>query len=409
VLHYHPSYNALAIAQEHRRWNQQHAKPLEKHILPHANNRDPNRRLRVGYVSPDLCNHPVGRFLLPLLENHDHQNVEIVAYAQVPVPDATTEHLRSHADAWRDLVGLSDAQAADLIRQDGIDILVDLTLHTANNRLLLFARKPAPVQVTYLAYVGTSGLTTMDYRLSDPYLDPPGEDESIYSEQTIRLPETYWCYRPAVYLPLQAPPMLENGFVTFGCLNSFCKVNEPLLDLWSRLLAAVPHSRLLLHTYQGGHRQRVLDYLQARGIEASRISFVGQLPTDQYFQQYNCMDIALDTHPYGGGTTTCDTLWMGVPVVSLVGKTAVGRGGLSILSNIGLPELAAKTPDEYVQIAVNLANDLPRLKELRSTMRQRMEASPLLDAPRFARNVEAAYRQMWQKWVSASTVEPRAT
>ncbi|MGD0768986.1 MAG: tetratricopeptide repeat protein [Tepidisphaeraceae bacterium] len=400
ALHYHPGYDVRMIHEVLGRWNRQHAEPLKKFIRPHANNRDPDRRLRIGYVSPGFGDHPVGWFLLPLLANHDHQRVEVFAYAQVPAPDKMTQRLRTHTDAWRSLVGLSDAQAADLIRQDRIDVLVDLALHAANNCLLVFAHKPAPVQATYLAYAGSSGLATMDYRLSDPYMDPVGGDDSVYSEQTIRLPQTYWCYQPVVDLPLQAPPTLEKGFITFGCLNNFCKVNEPLLSLWARLLGAVPHSRLLLHAYEGSHRQRVLERLQREGIDPQRVNFVGRAPLAAYFERYQSIDIALDTLPYGGGTTTCDALWMGVPVVSLAGKMALGRAGLSILSNVGVPELVANTPEEYVCLAVRLANDLPRLMGLHSTLRQRMRASPLMDGPRFARNVEAAYRQMWRNWCS---------
>jgi predicted O-linked N-acetylglucosamine transferase (SPINDLY family) len=398
TLHYHPGYDAKMIHEELRLWNRQHAEPLKKFIRPHVNNRDPDRRLRLGYVSPAFGENPIGWFLLPLLANHDHQCVEVFAYARDPVPDKMTKRLGAHADVWRSLVGLSDAQAADLIRQDRIDVLVDLALHAANNGLLVFAHKPAPVQVTYLAYAGSSGLTTMDYRLSDPYLDPPGGDESVYSEQTLRLPQTYWCYRPVVDLPLRAPPALEKGFITFGCLNHFCKVNEPLLSLWARLLGAVPDSRLLLHAHEGSHRQRVLEHLQREGVNPQRVSFVGWAPVAAHFERYHSIDIALDTFPFGGGTTTCDALWMGVPVVSLAGKTALSRAGLSILSNVGLQELVADTPDQYVRLGVSLANDLPRLKELHSTLRQQMQASPLMDAPRFARNVEAAYRQMWRNW-----------
>jgi len=398
ILHLNPGYDAKMIHEELRRWNQRHAEPLKKLIQPHTNNRDPDRRLRIGYVSPGLGDQPVGWFLLPLLANHDHQCVEVFAYAHIPAPDAMTQRLRTHTDAWRSLVGLSDAQAADLIRQDCIDVLVDLTLHAANSCLLIFAQKPAPVQITYLAYAGSSGLTTMDYRLSDPYLDTPGGDESVYSEQTIRLPQTFWCYQPAVDLPPQRPPALDKGFITFGCLNNFCKVNEPLLSLWARVLGSAPHSRLLLHAYEGTHRRRVRERLQREGVDPQRVSFVGSAPLAAYFERYQSIDIALDTIPYGGGTTTCDALWMGVPVVSLVGRTAVGRGGASILSNIGVPELIARTPQQYVQIAAALAGDLPRLAEFRQTLRGRMQASPLMDAPRFARNVEAAYRQMWRNW-----------
>jgi len=403
-LHYHPGFDAPAIAQELHRWNQEHAAPLKRHIQPHTHDHNPDRRLRIGYISPDFLGHPVGRFLLPLLANHDRQRHELFAYAQVPVPDAMTQRLRACTHSWCNVVGLSDAQVSDIIRRDQIDILVDLTLHAAHNRLGVFARKPAPVQITYLAYAGSSGLQAMDYRLSDPYLDPPHMDESVYSEQTLHLPESYWCYQSIIDLPPQPAPVLEQGFITFGCLNDFCKVNQPLLNLWAKLLLAVPRSRLLLHTHEGSHRQHVLEYLQQVGIDPRRVSFAGKVPLTAYFELYQSIDIALDTQPFGGGTTTCDALWMGVPVVSLLGKTAVGRAGLSILSNVALPELVAKTPEEYVQIAVNLANDLPRLQQLRSTLRQRMKQSPLMDAPRFARNIEAAYRQMWRKWCATPPV-----
>lgn len=399
ILHYHPGFDGQAIAQELRLWNQQHAEPLRPSIQPHANDRNPERQLRIGYVSPDLRDHVVGRFLLPLLTCHNRREVEVFAYAQVPWPDAMTQRLRSNTHQWRSIVGCSDAQVADQIRQDQIDILVDLTLHTAHNRLLVFARKPAPVQVTWLGYPGSTGLTTIDYRLSDPYLDPPGMDESLYSEQTVRLPETYWCYQPTSDLAEVSPvPALERGFITFGCLNNFCKVSEPTLATWSRLLRAIPRSQLLLHSVEGSHRLPVQALLEQDGIDAARVRFTEKVPRPDYFRLYHEIDIALDPFPFGGGTTTCDALLMGVPVVSLAGRTAVGRGGLSILSNIGLPELVATNEEHYVRIAGELAADLPRLSQLRSTLRARMEKSPLMDAPRLARAVEAAYRQMWRKW-----------
>jgi protein O-GlcNAc transferase len=403
TLNCHPGFDAEAIAEEQRHWNRQHAEPLRSCIRPHFNERTSGRRLRIGYVSPDFHGHAVGRFLLPLLANHDHHDFEVFAYAQVPVPDAMTLQLRAHADQWHSLVGLSDEQAAALIRDHQIDILVDLALHTAHNRLLVFARKPAPVQVTYLAYAGSSGLRTMDYRLSDPFLDPPGMDQSAYSEQTIRLPQTYWCYQPVHTPPIAPLPALGAGHITFGCLNSFRKVNEPVLEIWTRLLRAVPQARLLLHAAEGTHRQRTADLLLKLGIDPRRLRFVGKVPLPEYVQLYGQIDIALDPFPYGGGTTTCDALWMSVPVISLRGNTAVGRAGLSLLSNIGLPELVAQTPEEYVRIAADLANDLPRLRALRSSLRTRMEQSPLMDAPRFARDVEAAYRTMWRQWCLEKT------
>jgi predicted O-linked N-acetylglucosamine transferase (SPINDLY family) len=405
TLHFHPSYDAQAIAGEHCRWKSQHAEPLRKFIQPHTNNRDPERRLRIGYVSPDFRKHPVGRFLLPLLAHHDKKQVEVFGYSQVALHDEITDRLRSYTDGWRTILGLSDAGVADVIRQDQIDILVDLAMHMANSRLLVFARKPAPVQVTYLAYCSTTGLDTIDYRLSDPYLDPPGGDESFYSEKTIRLPETYWCYESIIASSEVGPvPALERGVITFGCLNNFCKISEPALGTWAEVLGAVPNSQLLLSAHQGSHRQRVQQRLERDGIEPSRVQFAGRMPLEKYFDLYRRIDIALDTFPYGGGTTTCDALWMGVSVVSLVGTTAVNRGGLSILSNVGVPELTARSKEEYVRLASALAADLPRLRDLRMTLRGRMEQSPLMDAPRFARHIEAAYRQMWRSWCETASV-----
>jgi len=404
ALHFDPGYDARSIALEHDRWNRQHAAPLRKFIQPYANDRNPARRLRIGYVSPDFREHPIGRFLLPLLANHDKTQFEVFAYAQVLVPDSTTQRLRSYVDHWRNITGISDGQAADLIRKDQIDILVDLTMHMALNRLLLFARKPAPVQVTYLAYCSSTGLETIDYRLSDPFMDPPGNDESIYSERTVRLPETYWCYEPVIAGSEVGPlPALRRGFITFGSLNNFCKVSEPTVAAWIKLLKSVPNSQLLLHALEGSHRQSLRDRMHREGIEAARLRFASFMPTQQYFELYRLIDIGLDTFPYGGGTTTCDALWMGVPTISLTGKTGVGRGGLSILSNIGLAELVGDSEEKYVGLASELAGDLERLSQLRRTLRQRMMQSPLMDAPRFARNIEAAYRQMWRKWCGTTT------
>jgi predicted O-linked N-acetylglucosamine transferase (SPINDLY family) len=399
ALYFSAQHDAAAILAEHRRWNQQFAKPLAGCLPPPTNDRLPGRRLRIGYVSPDFRNHPIGRFLLPLLQSHDHTRFEIFCYSSLDRPDAVTDQCRAHADMWREVYRLSDQQLAELIRQDRIDILVDTTMHIANNRLLVFARKPAPIQVTYLSYPGTTGLDTMDYRLTDPYLDPPGADEARYSEQSIRLPETYWCYRPmAEAPPVNELPTLRTGQVTFGCLNNFCKVSAPTLATWSRLLRALPQSRLVLNARWGSHRERVLAYLAGEGIDESRVEFLDFMPPAEYFRTYHRLDICLDPFPYGGGTTTCDALWMGVPVVSLAGKTAVGRGGRSILSNIALSELVACDAEEYVRIAMSLAMDRPRLANLRATLRARMQASPLMDAPRFARHVEAAYRDMWSRW-----------
>jgi protein O-GlcNAc transferase len=402
AMHFDPQYHAAAIAQEQANWNRQYAEPLKGLIKPHENSRDPDRRLRIGYVSPDFREHPVGRFMAPLLSHHDRKQVEVFAYAAVRVVDAMTARLREHVDVWHDTVGLSDQRVAERVREDRIDILVDVTMHMADNRLLVFARKPAPVQVTYLAYCSSTGLTTMDYRLSDPYLDPPGRDESIYSERTIRLPRSYWCYEPMTGISDERGPISDDrGFVTFGSLNNFAKVSGAALSAWMELLRNVPESQLLLHANEGSHRQRVADRLGEHGIDPGRVRFAGFMAAQEYFALYRQIDIALDTFPYGGGTTTCDALWMGVPVISLAGKTGVGRGGVSILSNLGLGELVADSPQMYVRIAEELGKDQDRLSNLRSTLRQRMEKSALMDAPGFARDVEAAYREMWRETIAS--------
>jgi protein O-GlcNAc transferase len=394
-----------ALYEEQRRWNERHALPLANFIAPHPNGRSPERRLRVGYVSPDFRVHPVGRFMLPLLAAHDHAHFEIFCYSSALVPDAITAQCQAHADVWRDVGDASDEQLADLIRQDGIDILVDLTMHMAGSRLLTFARKPAPVQVTYLAYPGTTGLDTMDYRLTDAYLDPPDRDESFYSEKSIRLPGMFCCYQGTLEAPAVAPPpALKAGYVTFGCLNSFLKLTLPTLAAWSVLLEKMPSARLLLHADADIDRGWVVDFFIKKNISPHRVTFVGKLPTAEYFKVYQRVDIALDPFPYSGGTTTMDALWMGVPVVSLAGDQAVSRLGLTILSNLGLPELVAADVDQYQKIALELAGDLPRLSELRGSLRERMRGSPIMDAAGFARNVEAAYRKMWRDWCVAIPV-----
>ena len=370
-LYFHPDYDPRKIRAETARWQRLHADPLKPLIRPHENDRDPRRRLRIGYVSPDFRNHAVSFFLAPLIDAHDRGGFEIHCYASVRRADEMTERLRSAADVWHDCLALSDAALAEQIRADRIDILVDLTMHMSDSRLLVFARKPTPVQVTYLAYCGTTGLEAMDYRITDVYLDPPDSDQTCYSEQSVRLPWTHWCYEaPAVAPEVNPLPALAREAVTFGCLNNFCKVSPAALSTWGRLLRAVPGSRLLLHAREGRHRQHVLDVLGDQGIDPQRVEFVGHVPRPEYFALHHRIDIALDPFPYGGGTTTCDALWMGVPVVSLAQDPAYSRAGLSLLSNVGLTELVAHSEDQYVTIASALAGDGERLKELRATLRR---------------------------------------
>jgi len=399
ALHFHPRCSPAELFAEQQLWAQRHANPLKGPIIPNENDRDPDRRLRIGYLSPDFRVHPVGRFILPLLANHDHQRFEIFCYSALASPDEMTRLIQSRADVWREISALSHADLAEQIRSDRIDILVDLTMHMGYNRLPVFARKPAPIQVTYLAYAGTTGLDTIDYRMTDPHLDPPDSAREYYTEKSIHLPRSYWCYEaPIENLDPSPPPSAQTGFVTFGSLNNFCKVNGDVLESWRQLLLAVPDSRLILHTCAGNHRERIHREFAEQGIRPERLEFVGLTSMPEYMNLYGRIDIALDPFPYGGGTTTCDALWMGVPVVTLSGDTAVGRGGVSILSNIGVPEWIAPTGEAYIQIAADLANDPGRLSQLRSTLRARMRQSPLMDAKTFAADFELAYRRMWQNW-----------
>jgi predicted O-linked N-acetylglucosamine transferase (SPINDLY family) len=401
ALHAHPDYDAQSILAEHRQWARRHAAPLAAEIRPHPNDRTPNRRLKVGYVSPDFRAHAVGRLLRPLLAHHDRREVEVVCYNDVRVPDPVTTELRSRADLWRDCAGLDDARLAELVRNDRIDILVDLALHTAGNRMLVFARKPAPVQVTMLGLPATTGLDTMDCRLTDPYLDPSGQTDRDYTERSVRLPYCFWVFQPpddAATYPVAPPPALANGFITFGCLNQFLKVTQPALELWVKVLQAAPGSRLVLQAPAGSHLDRVRALFAEGGIAASRLEFVPRASQREFLHRFDKLDIGLDPFPYNGHTSTLDALWMGVPVVTLAGPTAVGRAGLSILTNIGMPGMVAESYEEYVSLAVRLAGDASRLEQLRPELRRRVLAAPLADAKQYTADVEAAFRGMWREW-----------
>ncbi|HWY88356.1 MAG TPA: tetratricopeptide repeat protein [Gemmataceae bacterium] len=408
MLHFDPGYDGAAIYQEHRRWYKRHAQPLEPLMRPHANDRSPERRLRIGYISPDFRNHCQAFFTVPLFGAHDHESFGICCYADVLVADGITRRLQGCADVWRNIAGLGDEHVAGMVRQDRIDILVDLTMHMGRNRLLVLARKPAPVQACWLAYPGTTGLESIDYRISDPYLDPPGFGNGPYSEKSVRLPDTFWCYDPLTSVPaVNALPADKNGYLTFGCLNNFCKVNDFTLGLWAKAMRAVRSSHLVLLAPEGRPRGRVLHVLKQEGIAPDRIRFVARQPRLAYLEMYHQIDVGLDTLPYNGHTTSLDSTWMGVPVVTMVGQTVVGRAGACQLHNLGLRELAAATPEEFRDNVLMLAGDLQRLRILRATLRERMVNSPLMDAPRFVRHLEAAFRNMWRQWcIEASAPVP---
>jgi len=406
TLHYRFGHDTGDLGTELDRWNRRHAPPLYKFIRPHANERSPERRLRIGYVSPDFRDHAVGLNLLPLFERHTHDQFEIFCYAHAVTADRVTANFRACSDHWRDTVPLTDAQVADLVRQDQIDILVDLALHTSKNRLTVFARKPAPIQVSFAGYPGATGMDAIDYHLTDPYLDPAAPDDAYGPgpDAPFRLRDTFWCYQPQTTEPAVNPlPALADARLTFGCLNNFCKVNESVLNLWARVLLAVPESRMLLLAAEGSHRQNTLQLLAHAGVSPNRIEFVGHRPRRDYLALYHRIDIGLDTFPYNGHTTSLDSYWMGVPVITLVGQASVGRAGWSQLSNLGLTELAARHPDEFVAIAATLAGDLARLCAMRASLRERMQRSPLMDAPGFAHAIETAYRAMWRRWCTRTS------
>ena len=386
----------------HHEWHERFGRPVSASIV-YANEREAGRRLKIGYVSPNFREHSIAFFLEPLLEAHDRQVFDVFCYAEVPRPDAVTARLKGYAGHWLGTVGLSDDAMAERIRMDGIDILVDLAGHTANNRLGVFARKPAPVQVAWLGYPNTTGLQTIDYRLVDAVTDPVGEADACASETLVRLNGCFLCYAGSRDAPEPAtPPGLTGEMVTFGSFNNPAKLSPATLDAWGKLLAELPQARLLLKGKpfaDAATRALFLSRLSERAVAAERVELVDWLPSaTAHLELYNRIDIALDPFPYNGTTTTCEALWMGVPVVTLRGDRHRSRVGASLLTQAGLTDRIAGSLEEYLEIATALAADPDRLRDLRRTLRPRLAASALCDGPAFARKIEATYRAMWQHW-----------
>jgi protein O-GlcNAc transferase len=391
------------VYAEHVAWAKIHADPLLAQSRAHANPPDPGRRLRIGYVSADFRQHALSYFIEPALELHDRAAFEVYCYHSGRVVDDVTRRLMRHVEHWHDVRDLDDAQAADLIRSEGIDILVDLSGHLRGNRLLVFARRPAPVQITYLAYPNTTGMAAMDYRLTDAVCDPPGETDRYYRETLVRMPRCMWCYQPRADMPAAAAlPARGNGRITFASMNGANKVTARMLSVWARILEAVPDSVIVFTTVPEQGRDRIRNALQGAGIDASRIVLHDYLHTRDFWALYEGIDILLDTFPCNGGTTTCEAIWLGTPVVSRCGEVFQSRAGLSILGSLGLDELIARTDEEYVRIAVDLARDTARLETLRAGLRERMRASPLTDARAYTRDLESAYRNVWRTWCGST-------
>jgi predicted O-linked N-acetylglucosamine transferase (SPINDLY family) len=404
TMQYGSEITLQKLAAAHQEFQQQHATPLRDTWPVHENDRDPQRRLRLGFLSPDFRRHPVGYFLVRALENLDPQQCETVCYYDRKKHDELTARLQAAATTWVDVVGQSNERLAEKIRADRIDILFDLAGHTAHGRLLVFARKPAPIQIAWIGYEGTTGLEAMDYLLADRYIVPEGS-ERYYREQILRMPEGYLCYDPPAAAPPVGPlPALARKAVTFGSFNNLAKITADVVAVWAKILRRLPQSRLMLK-YRGlGDevvRQRFRAMFADAGVPPQQLDLQPPTSYSEYLATYHQVDLALDPFPFSGGATTCEGLWMGVPVITCPGETFASRHALSYLSTIGITETIAHDLDEYVELAVTWAGDLPRLAALRAGLRERMATSPLCDGPRCAANLMAVLRDAWQRWAAS--------
>lgn len=404
ALQYRDGVDAAGLAAAHADFERTFGATFRAEWKPHANDPDPERPLRVGFLSPDLHRHPVGYFLVGVLDHLDSGRAEAFCYSTSATPDDLTARLRARS-TWRDVRPLSDEEIAERIRADAIDILFDLAGHTGNNRILVLARKPAPIQITWAGYVGTTGLTAIDCLLADRHEIPPGA-ERHYRERVLRMPDAYVCYEPPAAPPIPPLPALARGHVTFGSFSNPGKLGPQVAAPWARILESVPGSCLLLK-YKGlddpVHVGRITALFAERGIGPDRLALEGDSPQAELLGHYGRVDVALDPFPYGGGVTTLEALWMGVPVVTWPGDTFAGRHALTHLSAVGLTETIARDLDDYVALAVGLARDLPRLAGLRAGLRERMAASPICDARRFTAHLEDLLRGLWREWAAART------
>ena len=406
-----PAIGPQELLDEHKRWGLLHANRPSG--MEFANCRRPERRLRIGYVSPDLRQHAVAAYFEPVLEAHHTDQVETFCYADVSVPDATTERLRQHSDHWRFITGHSDGRVAEFIREDQIDILVDLAGHTAGNRLKMFGLKPAPIQATWIGYPNTTGVPAMDYRFSCETQNPSSEP-SYHTENLIRMAHGSFCFqRPGNAPDISSLPAEASGYVTLGSLHRPMKITEGVRDLWAGVLASCPNARLLVFNtrFNDESAAELMAGLVRRGVDANRIRIQNKIRGNSYLEVYHQIDIGLDVFPWAGATTTMEAVFMGVPVVALYGDRRSSRSTAAIMNNIGHPELIVRDPDQYRQAVQDLAGDLPRLASLRKTLRPDAERT-VMDVERFTCELETIYRQMWQSWVrdpSARIADPQAS
>jgi len=403
-MHYLSDYSPEDLFAAAKDWAAHHI-PRERCLPPPANSPDPQRRLRVGYVSGDFHTHPVGLFIESVLTHHDRSGYETFCYYNDTYNngegDGLTKRLRQLADHWTNISWQTDRAVAEQIRQDGIDILVDLAGHTNKNRLVAFGHRPAPVQATWFGYFGTTGLDTMDHIIADRFVIPPSE-ERYYTERVVRLPHAYECFHPPEYSVEPGPlPALATGKITFGSFNNTAKLTDEVIACWSRLLRALPDAQLYLKYRPFGDpgvRRRYQSLFADHGIAMERIKLAGYSPRKELLAAYREVDIGLDPFPFNGGVTTLESLWMGVQVVNLRGDRFVSHVGETILMNLGLEQYVVDCEEDYISKAAALAADLPRLAELRGRLRALLLNSPLCDGAGFTREVEAAYRSMWESW-----------
>lgn len=408
-LNYLPDAKSSEIFEESKRWAQIQA-PANLAYTNHDNSLEPHRKLRIGYISPDFRNHSVTFYFESLLDGHDRNKFEIYGYGSIEKPDQTTERLIDKFDFYRDIYKVGDKEVVELIRSDSIDILVDLAGHTGGTRLHVLAYKPAPIQVTYLGYPNTTGMTQVDYRLTDAVADTP-DRQQYYTEKLVFLPNGFLCYNPGELQPtVKSLPMSHEDYITFGCFNNIAKLSPVIVKIWIEILNSVPNSRLMLKFFEGlGSEVREYYYnlFAEHGLEnpKERLIISGWLIPSQHLEVYNSIDIALDTYPYNGTTTTCQALLMGVPVITLVGSRHSSRVGLDILSRLDMQFFAAQTPEEYVKKAIVLASKPEALTKIRETMRKRLAASPLCSPEIITNDIENAYRQMWHDYCRSKEIE----
>ncbi len=402
TMHYSDTYSKEVIFSEHLKWNEFYVNDLRPSELNFDNIPDPTKRIRLGFTSGSFARHPVGYMTIAALEALDRKQFEIVIYNDTKGFDDITHRFQTTADHWVSTIGLPDQTLAQLVKKDEIDILIDLSGHAAGNRLLAFARKPAPIQVKWVGGLfNTTGMEGMDYLISDWVETPAGVDD-WYTEEIIRLPNGYVCYDPPDYATDPVPlPALTNGYVTFGCFNNLTKVQPPVIALWSRILGEVENSKLILKGKQLGDegvRKLFQEKFLAHGVEPEQLDLRGSSPHIELLQEYNDVDIALDPFPYTGGLTTVESLWMGVPVISKPGETFAARHAASHLSNVGLKDWICDDDESYVALAKRHAADLEGLADLRKALRGKVASSPLCDGEQFARDLECALRDAWVKW-----------